>query len=256
MNIVARIWQFFAAILTAIYILAVIYPVYWMIVVIFLAMRLIGFVKILHEERIPDVRERVVMVPNHKGMLGVTFLAPAILWKSTVLYPLRGPLNVADKFNFWKSWYFWWFRPFLIPVDRNGKSDKSLLRMKRESDKGRFFIYPIEPGRTEKGKEFLYSQSGNHYIRKPKDGMGLLVSKTGYEVVPLWIEGAGNEAMPMPTLHGRMFNIWGFLRNIILFRVAITIRVGERIRFPIGMDKAEITRIVAERLLALADEQP
>jgi len=241
--------DFLLGLLVLPYVMGVLYPIYVLIVAVFLVMRLAGFVKIAWPKKIPHVGERIILVSNHKGMLDVLLL-PALLWKSCLRHPLRGPMVVADRKNFYDSWYFFLFRPFLIPVDREGNSDKSLLRIKKALDQGRLVIYFYEGGRTHKGKEFLYSESGKK-IRKPKDGIGLLVSKTGADVQLLWIEGSDNA---MPNVHGRMFNVSRLVLNALMFRVAVTVKVGEPMSFLQGMDKKEITRLVTESHLLLADE--
>lgn len=207
-----------------------------------------GLVKVLNEDRIPHFKEKVIFVYNHPSMLD-PLIVVGLLLNGFLFNPLKyGPLVVSDRKNIYDSWLFFLFRPFIIPVDRGGNSDKSLLKIKRALDKGRRIIIAPEGGRTYAGKEHLYSKKGKR-IRVLKEGIGLLVAKTGASVLPIFIDGSDKV---LPNYHGRLFH-FGFRFH------KITIKVGNLVSFEKrelekDNNKAEITKIVANCLLQLADE--
>ncbi|MEK7658286.1 MAG: lysophospholipid acyltransferase family protein [Patescibacteria group bacterium] len=224
----------------------VIYPFGVILTAAFLLLRRLKYIKVLHWERFPHFKEKIILVANHPSMLD-PFLAVALFFKGYLLNPLKyGPLVVSDKKNFWDSWYWFWLRPFLIPVDRGNKRDEavSFLRIKKALEAGRVIIIFPEGGRTFCGDRFLHSESGKK-IRTLKGGVALLVRKTNASVVPVWFEGTDKV---LPNSRTKLFTKFRFRKKTL-----ILIKIGESLRFQTE-EREEITQVIASALLYLADE--
>ncbi len=232
----------------------VIYPFGVILAAVFLLLRLLKYIKILHWERFPHFRKKIILVANHPSMLD-PFLAVALFFKGYLLNPLKyGPLVVSDKKNFWDSWYWFWLRPFLIPVDRGNKRSeaKSFLLIKKALEAGRVVIIFPEGGRTFCGERFLYSESGKK-MRILKGGVALLVRKTNASVIPVWFEGTDRV---LPNSRKTLFTRFRIRRKTTIF-----VKIGEPLHFKTeelggSCDREEITQVIASALLNLADESP
>ena len=227
----------------------VIYPFGILLAILFLLFRWLGYIKVLHWERFPHFREKTILVANHPSMLD-PFLLAAMFFKGYLINPLKyGPLLVADKGNFYNSWYWFWLRPFLIPVGRGDKHSEaaSFLRIKKALDKGRVIIIFPEGGRTFKGERFLYSKEGKR-IRTLKGGIALLIRKTKAMVVPVWIEGTERF---LPNSKHKLFT------RFQLSKKAMAVKIGEPLQFQADENtkREEIVQVIASSLLQLADEE-
>jgi 1-acyl-sn-glycerol-3-phosphate acyltransferase len=92
----------------------------------------------------------------------------------------------------------------------------------------------------------MESKKSKKEIRKFKDGIGFLVRKTQAKVIPIWFDGTD-----------RFFPNWK--KRLLSFRFGIAkmdAKIGEPIDFKdIDLsDDEKVAKIVADSLLALADE--
>jgi 1-acyl-sn-glycerol-3-phosphate acyltransferase len=156
-------------------------------------------------------------------------------------------LIVADRINFYDKWWFLPFRSVMVPVDRGDRRKQAvaLLKIRKAIERGRIVIIFPEGGRTFKGNpgEFLYSQMGNK-IRFLREGVGLLVSKTGASVIPIGIKGSDEV---VPNSRRRLwtrFVFWGRIKMCI----------GQPMTFSPEASRERITQEIAAKLLELVDE--
>lgn len=220
--------------------------------VFFFVLKIIGQIKILHYERFPHWKRKIIVVSNHPSLLETILVPTLLFFRQYAVNPFAyAPINTPDSYNFYKRWYWAWARPVSIPIERGNKTAelRSLYQMKKVLDKKRIVVLFAEGGRTFKGKDgdFLYSTKGKK-IRKLKDGIGWLVVKTGARVLPVWVEGTDQVLPNHPT---KLF-------CGINPRARVTIKIGNLMRFRprlrIGSGE-KITQKIQEALLNLADEE-
>jgi 1-acyl-sn-glycerol-3-phosphate acyltransferase len=121
--------------------------------------------------------------------------------------------------------------------------------MKNVLNSGGIIILFAEGGRTCFGEKFQFSPGGKK-IRVLKNGVGWLALKTGATVLPVWVEGT-DKVLPNSPDRRKLFC---FPR----FGGRITIKIGNPLRFQKGsqyLDKEQITSIIKNALLELADEE-
>jgi 1-acyl-sn-glycerol-3-phosphate acyltransferase len=247
-----KIKDFALSALTKTYILLVLYPMGIALAMAFLFFRYMGLIRLVHWERFPHRIGKLIVVSNHPSILDI-FLVPVLFYKGYLVNPFRyGPLVIADRRNFYDSWYFFWLRPFMISVERGkAKSEAAaLLRVKRALDQGRIIVIFPEGGRTCKGNNLLRSPKGAT-MRPLKESIGLLVAKTSVPVLLIWIKGSD---ATLPNEDHRLVALWRLKRK------EITIKVGGLMRFNKNQQEDEkasavITNIISEEMLHLADEE-
>lgn len=225
------------------------YPLGLLLGIFFWVGRMCRAVKVLHIERLSCLEklDKAILVSNHPSWIDPFLVAVLLAWYYA-LNPLRhAPLIVADRLNFYNSWWFWPFRSVMVPVDRDSDRKKAagLLRIKKAVECGRPLIIFPEGGRTFKGKasEFLYSQRGNK-IRFLQGGIGLLVRKTGAAVIPIGIKGSDKA---FPNSRKRLITKFVPWKRII-------IAVGEPINFGTNTPREQVTQEIASQILKLIDE--
>ena len=231
----------------------VIYPFGILLALVFLTLRATKYVKVFHWERFPHFKEKTILVANHPSMFD-PFLVAAMFFKAYLISPTKhGPLLVSDKSIFYDSWYWFWLRPFLIPVNRKDKRSgaASFIMIKNALEQGRVVIIFPEGGRTFRGDKFLYSKKGK-FIRILEEGVALLVRKTGATVVPVWIEGTEKF---LPNSDHKLFT--GFK---LFLKKSMHVKIGNPLYFtnpePQAVpSRAEIIQTIANALLQLADEE-
>lgn len=231
----------------------VIYPFGVLLAVVFLMLCQMKYIKVLHWERFPHFEKNTILVANHPSMLD-PFLIGAMFFKGYLLNPIKyGPIIVSDRNIFYDSWYWFWLRPFMIPVGRGNRHSEAMAfaRIKKAIEKGRMVVIFPEGGRTFCGERFLYSSKGKR-IRTLKEGIALLVRKTNVKVVPLWIEGTEKA---LPNSRRRLFTRFSFGR-----KTPMIVKIGEPLRFATEEStgtpsREEIIQIIASSLLQLADEE-
>ena len=231
--------------------LGVIYPFGILLGIIFQVLKWLKVINVLHWERFPRYEEKMILVVNHPSMMD-PFLISALFFREYLFHPFkRGPLNVPDKKIFSDSWYWFWLRQVLIPVERgNVRAElRAFFEIKKVIICGRVIILFPDGGRSFKGKNFLFSEKGNK-IRILKDGIGWLIIKTGASVLPVWIEGSDEF---LPNSRKKLFT--GFR-----FNKKITIRIGEPLTFQrfhdqSGSRREQVTQTIVAALLKLSDEE-
>ena len=237
------------ALLSAVSILLFTYPLGLAIGLFGLIGRMCKSLKVLHAERLSCLEklDKVIIVSNHPSIIDPFLIAILLSWYYA-MNPLKyAPLIVADRLNFYDSWWFWPFRSVMIPVDRDSDRKKAaaLLRIKKAAECGRPIIIFPEGGRTFKGEDgkFLYSKNGNK-IRFLQGGIGLLVRRTKATVIPIGIHGSDHV---VPNSKHRLFTRFIFWKKI-------TIVVGEPVKFDSKTPREQVTQEIAVRLLKLTDE--
>lgn len=225
------------------------WPVGILIGVLFHFLILCGRIRVLHRERFPKWRRRIIVVSNHPSLLE-PLLLPALFFKQYLFRPFRyAPWSTPDRKNYYDRWYWAWARSRLVPVNRQdkGAESRSLSRIRRILDDKGIVIIFAEGGRTFKGEKFLYSRTGKR-MRELKNGVGLLVARTGAMVLPVWVEGTDEM---LPNHPDKLFT------GLRLNKKA-TIKIGRLMRLRrtrrLGYSK-EITPKIAQALLELADEE-
>lgn len=231
--------------------LLVIYPFGLLLALTFKVLQWTKIIKIKHFDRFPHCTEKIILIANHPSMMD-PFLMSILFSRGFIKNPFKfSPLNVPDKRIFYDSWYWFWLRPILIPVDRTSKRAEagSLFQIKSAINCGRVVVIFPEGGRTFKGEHFIYSRGGKR-IRTLKGGVGWLALKTGALVVPVWIEGSDKV---LPNSHARLFT---------KFRLnhTITIKIGNPTKFAEDKSRSasrreQINQEIASSLLELADEE-
>jgi 1-acyl-sn-glycerol-3-phosphate acyltransferase len=226
------------------------YPIGVLLGILFLLLRLLGRIKVIHPERFPRWQKKLIVVSNHPSVLE-TFLLPFLFFPEYCLRPFtHTPWSTPDKKLFYDRWFLFWARPRLIPINRGDKSELaiSVVKIKKILDQDGVVILFPEGGRTFKGNKFVFSKTGKR-IRELETGIGWLIRKTGALVVPIWVEGTNRV---LPNAPGRLF----VLPN--LRGGKITIRIGRPLLFQKNspyLTKEEVTQIIASVLIDLADEE-
>lgn len=228
-----------------------IYPIGVFLTIVLLSLLMLRFLRIINWKRFPHYQTGMVVIFNHPSIID-QFIVAMLFFKGFLVNPIKySPLIVADANNFYNSWYFFWLRRFMISVDRGNKESEKLafLRMTKEIKNGRILIIAPEGGRTFRGEEveFLYSPKGNK-IRGFKNGIGLLVRKTKAKMLLLWFEGTDKFFL---NSKDRLFSFR--IRNVGFFlKIGEVFYFGEEDLRRCSTD--QITKKIADRLLALADE--
>lgn len=240
------------SLIRAIAVLFLTWPAGLLVGIWFLAGRIRKGVRLLHAERFPESKnlQKIIIVSNHPSVID-PFLVAGLLFKYYFFHPLKHyPLIVADKIGFYDCWWFWPFRPVMVPVDRDDKRKQAfaLLKIKKAIDCGRIVIIFPEGGRTFKGNEWLYCQNGNDQnggrIRPLRGGVGLLVQKTGATVLPIGIMGSDRIA---PNSKHKLWTGFNFFSTV-------TINIGEPVNFDPQLSRDEVTQQISARLLSLISE--
>jgi 1-acyl-sn-glycerol-3-phosphate acyltransferase len=231
--------------------LGITYPYGVLSGIIFQILCALRVIRVLYWERFPHRQDNLILVSNHPSLLE-PFLLPALFFKDYLFHPLKyAPWSTPDKSNFYDRWYWFWARPRTIPVDRGEerKEARSVIQMKNVLNSGGIIILFAEGGRTCFGEKFQFSPGGKK-IRVLKNGVGWLALKTGATVLPVWVEGT-DKVLPNSPDRRKLFC---FPR----FGGRITIKIGNPLRFQKGsqyLDKEQITSIIKNALLELADEE-
>lgn len=214
--------------------------------------RWIGWVIVVHPERIPYCETGVILVSNHPSMADPPIIA-GLFFESYLWNPIKyGPRIASDRKNINNWWALFWADSFLIPVDRGTSSDKSPLRMIKALKDFLVLLF-VEATRTCNAKKWRKSPGG-HIIGEPKETIGLIVAKyyakgESIEVIPLFMIDSDKA---YPNYPGWLYHPW------IEFQ-RITIKVGKPIVFSEEVlkrgDRREITEIVTNKILETADEE-
>jgi len=236
-------------------ILFAVYVVGSIIWVVLLALKGLNKVRIVSPENLPKLEPGMIIVSNHPDLLNCMyeiFLLPAIFFPQIALHPIKlMPWFTPDKHNFTDKWYWAWLKPRAISVQRdNASKGASEARKMLGVLKEQFgvLVHFIEPGRTCTGKSFLFSKNKNKKIRTPKSSVGWLALKTESSVWSVWLENG--EAPLQPDK--KLFSWPSFSRGSIIVKYGKIMEASAEIG---AMSPRELTGVIAENLLELADQE-
>ncbi len=191
----------------------------------------------------------LLVVSNHPSLLE-PILIPFLFFRFVFWHPIKFcPINTPDKKNYYDKCFWFWIRGFSIPVDRKSRwgRSRSLVKIKNALSKGKIVIFFPEGGRTEKGKEFVFSKKGKK-IRLLEKGIGWLISKTKAQVLPLWVEGTEGILPNSPNPEELYSTFPRFWKRAI-------IKIGNPLKFSGDEDKEKIVKEITSSLLQLADKE-
>jgi 1-acyl-sn-glycerol-3-phosphate acyltransferase len=219
------------------------YPAGVFMGILLLIARMLGAIKV--QGRVPKPDHGLLVICNHPAIFE-TFLVPALFFKYYFFHPFRyTPFSVPDKRNFYDPWYFFWMRPVLISIDRVvGFSVSSSNKMRDVLNSHRIIIYYPEGGRTFKGKNFSYSNTGKR-VRSFQRGAAWLLKKHDPEVLPIWVDGT-DRFMP---------GTWEKLFSWPRFRERIVVKIGEVVQLDSTEDEEVLTEKLKDLLLKTADKE-
>ena len=103
--------------LDALLIILVAYTAGLFLGVMFLVLRLLRRIKVVHSEHLPHWQKNMLIVSNHPSLIE-TVLIPNLFFGEYLLHPAQFlPVNTPDKKNFYDPWWVFWLRPVSIPID-------------------------------------------------------------------------------------------------------------------------------------------
>lgn len=241
-------------ILELVMVLLIAYPYGVLTGIVFQILRLFRVIKIVHWERFPKWRKKVILVSNHPSIADPFLLAPLFFWQYLFRPFQYGPVNLPDQSIFYNQWYFRPFRYFMVPVDRKtkGAGSKVFFLIQKLLDCGRILVMFPEGRRTHKAKDYFYSRNG-HRIGMFTRGLGWIAIRTGATIVPVWIEGSDKF---LPNRQDR------YLPDPPNFKEQVVIRIGDPMTFrrhkkaSVDRDRTEkVSQRILHALLELADEE-
>lgn len=224
--------------------LIVVYSVGLVLGLAFLLLKVTGRIKILHPERFPRRKENFLLVSNHPSLIDPVAIL-YLFFPDVLFHPLKVvPFHAPDVKNFYNPWYFFWIRPFSVPINRSEGKISSSRRMKKLLENGKRIILFPEGGRTDSKErvKFLYGKRGKR-IRKLTQGAGWLAVNTGVPVIPVWIEGTDKFLPNTPNIRLVFPKFWK----------RILIKIGNPLKFEGSPEEA--TEKIEKILLDLADEE-
>ncbi|MAF85972.1 MAG: hypothetical protein CL875_05820 [Dehalococcoidales bacterium] len=168
------------------------------------------------------------------------------------------PVSTADKHNFR---YFWWvlegWNIFINRREDGVRERGSALRQAVEilENNGRIIIFP-GGGRDfkagKKGDGIYDIKTRQLILRRPKPGIGWTVKQTGATIVPIRLEGA-DKALPNKA-NGRLPPFLRFERYIIRIWHPTIIRIGQPLRFPVGIKEEVVLEKYIQAQIELYQE--
>lgn len=222
-----------------------VYPAAFVVALIFVVLRLIGWIRVRGIEKFPRNQKSVLLVSNHPSLWEPVILG-ALFLPQCLIHPTRYiPWFTPDKRNYTDTWYWGMFKSRFISVPRGKCHEelRSLHELIKVLRSGGCAVLFAEGGRTSKGKKFLRSRSGK-VMRELKQGVGRVVCRTSCTVVPVWVDGA-EKILPVGTWFPRVWR-------------GMTITVGESfqrepMRRPRRPDVESATGLISQCLLETAD---
>lgn len=157
------------------------------------------------KEKLDHQGKGLIIISNHISLWEPFVLLFLVTSFKCLVFSKHIPYVVADKRNFQDKWWFLFFRPFIIAVDRDDKSrgEEAARKIRSAVNNGGVVILFPEAGRTEnwvKVRGARYSSSGKHYIAKFPLGIRRIFLRLNCFVLPSWSEGGDrvipNEAFP------------------------------------------------------------
>jgi len=224
--------------------------------IIFLILALIGYIKVANIKNLPKLRPKMILVANHPDLFDCMyelFLVPTLFLPQAIFHPLKfSPWFLPDKHNFADKWFWFWWKSRMIPVTRgegNGSGMGGAREMFRVLDQksGIVIIFP-ERGRTNSGKNFLYSKGGKR-IRPISESIGWVALKAQVPVIiPIWLENINGVQSPA----GKLFSWPNFKRGQAIVKFGKPIELPDYAKTE---DHARFTEKIAKSLLELADQE-
>lgn len=195
-----------------------------------------------------DPKDRgLLLISNHLSLWEPALLP--FLFFPWYLFSLRFvPFSVVDRVNYYDARWFWPLRSVCEPIERGNPREEigAIDRMREILNQGKILILYPEGGRTFKGTEFKFLNSGKK-IRKFPQGIRRLFLDTQPMVLPVWIEGGdkviSNKLFFPRFPHFPLPRLWRQTR----------IKIGESFRLE-GIPKKEIVVNLEDVLLKLGDE--
>jgi len=210
--------------------------------------RLLGRIKVLHEDHIPNDLENAIIACNHPSVID-PFLAAGLISTHFVRHPLKcAPLIMADRQNFYNNKWLWPFKPVMMPIDRQKQDDQTSGLNKMSRIKRPRIIFP-EGGRTFKGEpgQWLYCSRGNNTnggrIRPFHGGVGILAKNSSF-VLPVAILGS-HKVVP-----NSQHTLWTYFD----FWAKVTIIVGKPMTFNRKVERGYVTQQIQMAILNLLNE--
>ncbi|MCX7835679.1 MAG: 1-acyl-sn-glycerol-3-phosphate acyltransferase [bacterium] len=166
------------------------------LVVVTLFMYIFQRTRVFHRERMKQMKEGAVIVPNHVSMLDDFFLGGPILGLKGVLNYKHFPYHAPEEKNFFKGKILSYFMRKLkcVPLTRGaGFTQPGMLRLIELAEEGNIlWIYP-EGGRTRTGD-----------IQRGKAGVGLILYRSRSQAIPVYHHGLQN-ILPIGKQIPRLF---------------------------------------------------
>ncbi len=163
------------------------------------------------------------------------------------------PVSTADKHNF--RHFYWALEGWNIFINRkDGHIGERGGALKKAIDvlenDGRIVIFPGGGRDFKSNGDGIYDVNTKQLImRQPRPGIGWIVKQTGATVVPIRIEGADKTLPNEPNR--KLPPFLRFERYFIRPWHPITIKVGEPLRFPKGVDEDEVAKRFVEAQISL-----
>lgn len=222
------------------------YPLWLVSGVLYLILRLLGFVVIHNQNKIPFWPKSLIIASNHPSMWEPV-LHNYLFFLRTIINPKKFIPYSTPDFSNYNKWYWEPVKSRFIFIARHlVDSLKSAFRkLVKILQKGGIVILFPEGGRTSTNKDnnWLYSRLG-HRLRPLKDGTAKLALETDTEILIVWVNGA-DKAMPVG-------HFWPKFWKRTDIYIGPTIKLSGD--YQNNEDVRKGTAEIAQALLDLADE--
>lgn len=161
----------------------------------FWSLYLLGCIKVRGLKNLPGFwrKNGVVFVSNHPSLVEPVLLIGLLFFHYLVRPFKYGPYTVAEQANYLNKWWSLLISSRIIPVNRENPKETAkglIVAVKKVlSSGGNLFFFP-EGGRTFKGTDFHYSESGRK-VREFEPGLAAIATIVQCQVVPIWFERRG-----------------------------------------------------------------
>ena len=216
------------------------YPIAVLLGLLFRLGDLCGGIKIVNKERIPQDKRGLIVISNHPS-LWEPILLGYLFYPDYVRHPVQVPLGTPDGKNYYEKWRWLFLRPIFIPVNRDKPGDTSSFRKIKDAlQRGKSIMIFPEGGRTFKGDDHVYSESGKK-VRRFKRGIAMIALNLGAPILPVWCENTDRVVPPGKIVP----RIW---RRSVM-------KIGKLIETKdLKINSKEFNERLMAALLALADE--
>jgi len=223
---------------------------------VLLVLKLTGNIKVINPGDLPKLKPGTLLVSNHPDLFDCMyeiFLVPTLFFPQAIFHPLKlAPWFLPDKHNFMDKWYWFWWKPRMIPISRGEKSNsrvseaREMLKVLTQKS-GIIIIFP-ERGRTNSGREFVYSKAGKR-IRPISDSVAWMALKAQISViVPVWLENSNGTQDPAK----RLFSWPNLKRGPAIIKFGKPMKLSDHSE---TADYSQLTDKITQSLLGLADQE-